>query len=115
MLGIANASRPVFCTAIRLLTEHAFTGEYNARHRPRAPDPHGCECGLVEIQTPSHIIFECPRFEIARDRELRRATPILSPNIIFGTVIGGEALTRFIEETQACVRPRRRAVPEDHG
>jgi hypothetical protein len=32
MVGIASAARPVFCTAIRLLTEHAFTGEYNARH-----------------------------------------------------------------------------------
>jgi hypothetical protein len=34
MAGIATAARPIFCTAIRLLTEHTFTGEYNARHWP---------------------------------------------------------------------------------
>jgi hypothetical protein len=32
--GIKSFARPVFCTAIHLLTEHAFTGKYNARHRP---------------------------------------------------------------------------------
>ena len=114
MVGIAEAARPVFCTAVRLLTEHAFTGEYNARHRPRAPDPHGCQCGLAPLQTPTHVICECPRFEAARERILRHSTANLSPNIIFGTRTGGKALTQFIEATQACLRPRRRA-PEDHG
>jgi hypothetical protein len=114
--GIASTARPVFCTAIRLLTEHAFTGEYNARHRPRAPDLHDCLCGLVDIQTPSHVIFDCPRFRDARERILRQASPTLSPNIIFGTKSGGEALSKFIEITQACVRPRkRRTTVRSHG
>jgi hypothetical protein len=114
--GIATSSRPVFCTAIRLLTEHAFTGEYSARHRPRAPDPHGCQCSREPLQTPSHVIFHCALFRAARERHLRPASQMLSPNIIFGTKAGGEALAKFIEETQACVRPRRRdPPPEDHG
>jgi hypothetical protein len=28
--GIGSAPHPIFCTAVCLLTEHAFTGEYNA-------------------------------------------------------------------------------------
>jgi hypothetical protein len=114
MVGIASAARPVFCTAIRLLTEHAFTGEYNARHRSRAPDPHDCQCGLAPLQTPTHVICECHLFSEARERILRPSTADLSPNIIFGTTAGGTALACFIEETQACIRPRRR-TPEDHG
>jgi hypothetical protein len=114
IVGIASAARPVFCTAIRLLTEHAFTGEYNARHRPRAPDPHGCQCGHAILQTPTHIICECRLFREARERILRPSTADLSPNIIFGTETGGKALAQFIEETQAGMRPRRR-IPEDHG
>jgi hypothetical protein len=115
MVGIASAARPVFCTAIRLLTEHAFTGEYNARHRPRAPDPHGCQCGRALLQTPIHVICECHLLRDARERILRPSTAnLFPPNIIFGTTAGGRALAQFIEETQAYMRPRRR-TPEDHG
>jgi hypothetical protein len=114
VVGIASAARPVFCTAIRLLTEHAFTGEYNARHRPRAPDPHGCQCGRVMLQTPTHVVCECHLLREARERTLRPSVADLSPNIIFGTTTGGKALAHFIEETQTCMRPRRRD-PEDHG
>jgi hypothetical protein len=39
----------------------------------------------------------------------------LSPNIIFRTEAGGLALMKFIEATQACVRPRKELPPEDHG
>jgi hypothetical protein len=112
--GIENFARPIFCTAIRLLTEHAFTGEYNARHRPRAPDPHGCQCGQALIQTVDHIIIDCPRFNEARERFLRPVSATLSTPILFGTKAGGTALANFIETTQACVRPRRRPI-EDHG
>jgi hypothetical protein len=36
---IENFARLVFCTTIRLLTEHVFTGKYNVRHHPHAPNP----------------------------------------------------------------------------
>jgi hypothetical protein len=116
MMGIAKAPRAVFCTAIRLLTEHAFTGEYSARHRPRAPDPHSCQCGRVALQTPSHVIFHCVLFQDACDRHLRTVDQYLSPFILFGTKEGGEAFAKFIEDSQACIRPRRQdPPPEDHG
>jgi hypothetical protein len=114
MQGIADSARPVFCTAVRLLTEHAFTGEYNARHRPRAPDPHDCQCGRIDLQTPTHVILECHLFREARERILKPTTADLAINVIFGTAAGGKALAEFIEATQACIRPRRR-TPEDHG
>jgi hypothetical protein len=50
--GIPESSRPVLCTAIHLLTEHYFTGEYSARHRPRAPGPHKCQCGATPSRPP---------------------------------------------------------------
>ena len=112
--GIESFARPVFCTALRMLTEHAFTGEYNTRHRPRAPDPHDCPCGLTPLQTVDHLLLECPLFKEARERFLRPAAPTLSTAILFGTKAGGNALAKFIEVTQVCVRPRRQ-TPEDHS
>jgi hypothetical protein len=81
---------------------------------PAHPTAHDCQCGLIVIQIPSHVIIHCPRFRAARERILKATSPTLSPNILFGMRKGGEALTKFIEETRACVRPRRR-LPEDHG
>jgi hypothetical protein len=63
--GIESSARPIFCTALRMLTEYAFTGEYNVRHRPCAPDPHDCPCSLTPLQTVDHILLECPLFEEA--------------------------------------------------
>jgi hypothetical protein len=115
MAGIAKSSRLVFCTAVRLLTEHAFTGEYNLRHRTHTQDPHDCQCGY-NLQTASHVITECPLFQAARERHLLPIIPDLSPYIIFGSRMGGEALVKFIEMSQACLRPRNRdPPPEDHG
>jgi hypothetical protein len=109
MIGVGKAARPVFCTTIRLLTEHAFTGEYSARHRPKAPEPHGCTCG-------HHIVIQCPQYRAAREAHLLTPSPTLSIDIIFGTKSGREGLAKFIEATQACVRPRiPTPPPEDHG
>jgi hypothetical protein len=114
--GVGTASRTIFCTAVRLLTEHAFTGEYNARHRPWAPDPHNCECPPAPLQTPTHAIFHCEQTQDARERLLRPVSETLSPNIIFCTKARGEALAAFIKQMQICIRPRRGdPIPEDHG
>jgi hypothetical protein len=53
---IESFAQPIFCTAICLLTKHAFTGKYNARHRPQAPNPHDCQCRQTPLQTVDHII-----------------------------------------------------------
>jgi hypothetical protein len=113
MARIESFTHPIFCTTIRMLTKHAFTGEYNARHCPRAPNPHGCQCGQAPLQTVKHIITSCPLFDRACERLLCPVTPTLSTPIIFGTKVGGKALALFIKATQACIRPMRRPV-EDH-
>jgi hypothetical protein len=104
----------IFCTAIRLLTEHAVTGKYNTRHCPRAPDPHNCQCSQTPLQTAEHVIMQCPLFNEAQDALLKPINPAPSLPILFGTKVGSTALTKFIESTQACIRPRRWLV-EDHG
>jgi hypothetical protein len=66
---------------MKRVMDHAFTGEYNARHRPRTPDPHDCQCGHAALQTPTHIILECDLLREARARFLRPATADLAINI----------------------------------
>ena len=113
--GLTNLPQPIFTTGIRLLTGHAFTGEYNARHRPRSNDPHHCQCGEA-LQTAHHIITSCPTYAVARRHTLHPLSASLSLSTIFGTKEGGAALGAFLAETQACLRPRRRdPPPEDYG
>jgi hypothetical protein len=90
-----------FCAAIHLLIDHGFTGEFLACHWPRAPDPHGCQCRLTAIQTPSHVITECYLYSAERDHHLTPAVSTPETNIIFGGVL---------EASQACGRPVRDAT-----
>ena len=113
--GLTSFPRPVFSTGVRLLSGHAFTGEYNARHRTRSNDPHHCHCGEA-LQMAHHVIAACPTFAAARQRHLQPLSQFISLSIIFGTKEGGTALGAFLAETQACLRPRRQeAPPEDYG
>jgi hypothetical protein len=111
---IESFAHPVFCTAIRLLTKHTFTGKYNTRHCLCTPDPHDCQCSQTLLQTSEHIITQCPLFNQACDVLLQPVNTDLSLPILFRMKAGSTALTKFIEMTQACIRPRRRPV-EDHG
>lgn len=113
--GLATHPRLIFSTGIRLLTTHAFTGEYSARFRPSSGDPHHCECG-EPLQTAHHVIAACPRFAAARSQHLLPLSSSTSLSQIFGSEPGGQALGAFIAATQACTKPRRQdPPPEDHG
>jgi hypothetical protein len=120
--GITKFPRPIVATCIRLLTGHAFTGEYTARFRPGSFDPHHCQCG-EPLQTAQHVIAACPLHDAARRQFLLPVSNTLSFSTIFGTEEGGEALGNFLAASQACIRPRRREAPpaeeededEDHG
>jgi hypothetical protein len=66
--------------------------------------------------TRHHCVPTLSGCACARERTILPKIPDLSPQIIFGTCIGGETLTKFVEESQACIRPRDRALPsDDHG
>ena len=41
-------------TCIRLLTGHAFAGEYSAHFRPHSLDPHQCQCNNPSKGSPHH-------------------------------------------------------------
>jgi len=111
--GITKFPRPIVATCIRLLTGHAFTGEYTARFRPSSFDPHHCQCG-EPMQTAQHVIAACPLHTEARRQFLLPVSNTLSISTIFGTKEGGEALGNFLAASQACIRPwRREAPPED--
>jgi hypothetical protein len=58
--GITEPPQLVFCIAIRLLTDHTFTGEYTARHCPRPPGPPGCHCGTTPLQTSTTFSPSAP-------------------------------------------------------
>jgi hypothetical protein len=66
------------------------------------------------LQTVEHVITQCPLFNEVQENFLQPINTTLSLPIIFGTEVGGLALAKFIELTQACVRPRKFPV-EDHG
>ena len=118
--GLNKFPRPIVATCIRLLTTHAFTGEYTARFRPSSFDPHHCQCG-EPLQTAQHVIAACPLHFDARRQFLLPLSNTVSLSIIFGTKEGGEALGKFLAASQACFRPRRREDPpeedeeEDYG
>jgi hypothetical protein len=82
-----------------------------SRHWPRALDPQDCKCGRNPLQSPAYVIEQCPLFQQHENAISSQS------NIIFGTRAGREVLARFIEESQACIRQRRRVLPppEDHG
>ena len=112
--GISKLPRPIVATSIRLLTGHAFTGEYTARFRPSSLDPHYCQC-REPLQTPQHVITVCP---IHNEAWRQFLLPI---SLIFGSKKGGEALVSFLTASQACMRLVRHENPsnneedEDHG
>jgi len=112
--GLATHPHSIFCTGIRLLTTHAFTGEYSARFRPTANDPLHCECGNP-LQLAHHVIVHCPCYTEARSTHLTSSLITTSLSSVFGTKKGGATLGAFIAATQACIRLRcANPAPEDH-
>jgi len=118
--GITKFPRPIVAMCIRLLTGHAFTGEYTAHFQPSSFDPHHCQCG-EPLQTTQHVIVACPLHIEARRQFLLPLSNTLSISTIFGTKEGGEALGNFLAASQACIRPWRCEAPleeeeeENHG
>jgi hypothetical protein len=74
--GQLTSPGPFFTAGIRLLTGHALTGEYNARHRPRSNDPHHCQCSEA-LQMAHHVITSCPSYAAAR--RAHSSPPFLIP------------------------------------
>lgn len=94
----ANYGRLIQCR-----TGHAFTGEYYSSFVPS--EAVSCPCG-ERLQTREHILATCPTFESKRDA-LRSASEDLVITDILGTEKGIEALSQFLQETDAFKKSRR--------
>ncbi|KAH9957210.1 hypothetical protein BC827DRAFT_1385651 [Russula dissimulans] len=103
-------SRATTSNLFRLITGHAFTGQYAARFlRNKFPQlsPDELEafpCG-ANPQTVEHVLRTCPTFDEARRKLLYTGGRVRSLNQLFEPPHCTNTL-QFLEETQACARPR---------
>lgn len=107
----AKPSRATTSTMFRMITGHAFTGEYTARFRgnklpqPLPEEAVACPCGELP-QTSEHILIECPLYEDARRKYLSTRGRAWSLDQLFDLPLHCTGTMRFLEETQACAKPR---------
>jgi hypothetical protein len=83
------------CITCRLLTGHAFTGEYTTRFRPRLFDPHHCQC-REPFQTVHHVIATYMPHTKPRTQFLLPVSNTLSISDISGMNKGGSVLGHFL-------------------
>ena len=104
-------SRLTHSTLLRLITGHAFTGEYTKRfYPPHTQEQIACPCG-EPLQTVEHILIECPLYTAARRRHITaNGRPRTLPQLFANSKRVQEVL-RFLEETGACAKPRARWEP----
>jgi hypothetical protein len=108
----AKFSRQTYCTLLRYITGHAFTGEYTQRFYPlHTQEQVACPCGNP-LQTIEHVLTECPLYAAARQRHLTaNGRPRTLPQLFANSKRVQEVL-RFLEETSACAKPRARWEPD---
>ena len=104
-------SRLTHSTFYRLVTGHAFTGEYTQRFYPQhTQEQIACPCG-EPVQTAEHVLLHCPLFTDARRRHLTaNGRPRTLPQLFDKPKRVLETL-RFLKETGACAKPRARWEP----
>jgi hypothetical protein len=108
----ATFSRLTYSTFYRFITGHAFTGEYTQRFFPQhTPDQVACQCG-EPLQTVEHVIMHCPIFTNARLKHLTTNGRARSFRELLETPKRVQKLLRFLEETQACNKPRAVREPD---
>jgi hypothetical protein len=92
-----NLPRIMLGVVTQVRTGHGYFGEYYRRFN--IPEPHECPCG-VELQSRTHILFECPLHDDARHL-LFEATPDGQINSILGTEKGIKGLVAFLKASNA--------------
>ena len=107
----AKFSRLTHSTLLRFITGHTFIGEYTQRfYPPHTQEQIACPCG-EPLQTVEHVLTECPQYTAARHRHLDvNGRPRTLPQLFANSKRVQEVL-RFLEETNACAKPRERWEP----
>ena len=95
--------REVFGRVLQCRTGHSYTGEFRQSFLPLSPDPTACPCDPETLETRSHILRECPRFEQHRHILKKVSRDIVLPDIL-GTKKGITALADFIYKSGAFSR-----------
>lgn len=102
----AKFSRRTYTTFYRLITGHAFTGEYTRRFLPQhTPEQVACPCG-EPVQTVEHVLLHCPLHETPRHKHITASgRPHTLAQILKNpTQVSG--VLSFLEESGACAKPR---------
>ena len=102
----AKFPRAVYSTFYRIITGHAFVGEYTQRfYSQHTPEQIACPCGKP-VQTIEHVLTECPIHDAARRRHLTaNGRPRTLPQLFENRARVTEMLC-FLEESGACAKPR---------
>ena len=98
-----KGSREVFGRVLQCRTGHNYTGEFRKTFLPTSPDPINCICDNSTIESRSHILRECPRYDEHRNILEEVSRYITLPEIL-GTKPGIQALSEFIKKTGAFTR-----------
>ena len=101
----AKFSRLTHSTCYRIITGHAFVGEYTQRFfLQHTPDQIACQCS-EPIQTIEHVLMQCPIYTAACHKLLTdRGRPRNFPQL-FKNPKRIQELLCFLEETGACSKP----------
>jgi hypothetical protein len=108
---MAKTTRTTMLTLFRLITGHAFTGEYamhslwNRLPSPLPEEAIACHCGALP-QTAEHILLECPSYDNARQQHLSTNGRVWSLDQLFNHPLRCIGTLRFLEETKAGAKPR---------
>ena len=104
--ALAKFSRLTHSTLFRLVTGHAFTGEYTqCFFLQHIQEQIACHCG-EPLQTAEHVLFHCPLYSAAHRRHLTvNGHPRSFPQLLENPK-HAQLLLRFLEETRACSKPQ---------
>ncbi|KAH9010109.1 hypothetical protein EDB84DRAFT_1516786 [Lactarius hengduanensis] len=110
-------SRPLYkrrttSTTFQLAVDHAFTGSYAARFRPRdPPNAITCPCGWG-LRDPPHLILSCPRYFNNRiDSGVSGQYWPLTYKQLFTTSKGAKRLLDYLQSSRAGSQPEFGPLP----
>ena len=107
----AKASHADVSTLFRIITGHAFTGNYTAhflkgKFPSRTPEElSACPCGERD-QTVEHILLDCQLHAAARRSTFNTQGQVRTLNQLFDNPTQCAKTLRFFEDSQACAKPR---------
>ena len=95
--------REVFGRVIQCRSGHAYTGEFRQSFLPLSPDPTACQCDNETLESRSHILLECPRYDQYR-KILKKESRYLALPVLLGSNKGIIALAKFLHKSGAFSR-----------